>query len=75
MGALRIILAFPLALAFACTEDPQPAPSERVSPSTQIPGEPVLAIPGQTPPLAPPAFAPPVGDAGVDTERVGGRAR
>ncbi|MBW2277396.1 MAG: hypothetical protein JRF63_07880 [Deltaproteobacteria bacterium] len=67
MKLLKSILALLFLLAAACAQEPQPTPSVQPSPPTPIPGEPVLAIPGQREaPPPPPPFAPPIGDAGTE---------
>jgi len=48
-------LACLVLLAAGCTTEPPPGPAQ----PEQIPGEPVLAVPGSRPP-PPPEFAPPV---------------
>jgi hypothetical protein len=70
MRSLVTILALTITVTVACAQEPQPDPDPAPRPTirAEIPGEPVLAIPGveQAPP-PPPEFAPPVGDAGADT--------
>jgi len=69
MRAVATVIISALLLAAGCGGETDPAPPERTAPKTPIPGEPVLAIPGQREaPPAPPAFAPKVGDAGVGGE-------
>jgi hypothetical protein len=67
--SIPAILLSAILLAPACAQEPQPAPPPPVKPN--IPGEPVLAIPGQRQaPPPPPELAPAIPDAGADAEPV-----